>query len=450
MYLRLLILGCVLYSGQLLAKIDLVTLPTRDTVEVTIYNQADLTLVREQRLLTLKKGINNLEFGWANTLIDPTSVELRAPHHQEHVSLLEISYPPNVTGSAIWRIESKVDGVIPVEISFFTSGVAWEAFYMATLSADEQQMQLQNYVRVTNRSGENYENASTRVVVGRIALLDSIAHLARRTPPYGMPANQKHEMYDMEEMSMEADVAMPAMASVMRRAKSSFASKPKQIQKTAVSEYFLYSIEGTEDLPDQWAKRLLSFDIKNIPVRTLYRYDTQRHGAQLQRLLYFKNDTTHQLGHTPLPDGKVMVYRAMNEKNDLSYINQAHTKYIPIEQEAEIDLGSATQVKLKRHLMKYETDNYVFHPKGQIRSFDQIETWELKLENYRDISVEVEVVRHVKTNKWIQKTLTSQPSARYEKVDHDTFSYHFTLAPHSKKTLRYQLRLLGDTPAKEL
>jgi len=29
------------------AKVDLVTLPTRDTVQLTIYNSADLTLVRD-------------------------------------------------------------------------------------------------------------------------------------------------------------------------------------------------------------------------------------------------------------------------------------------------------------------------------------------------------------------------------------------------------------------
>ena len=56
------------------AKIDLVTLPDRDKTQLTIYNSADLTLVREQRTLTLKKGLNRLEFGWENTLIDPTSV----------------------------------------------------------------------------------------------------------------------------------------------------------------------------------------------------------------------------------------------------------------------------------------------------------------------------------------------------------------------------------------
>ena len=34
------------------AKVDLVTLPSRDTVQLTIYNSADMTLVRESRALT--------------------------------------------------------------------------------------------------------------------------------------------------------------------------------------------------------------------------------------------------------------------------------------------------------------------------------------------------------------------------------------------------------------
>src|SRR3989339_942723 len=51
------------------AKIDLVTLPTRDTVQITIYNSADMTLVRESRALTLNEGKNSLQFSWANTLI---------------------------------------------------------------------------------------------------------------------------------------------------------------------------------------------------------------------------------------------------------------------------------------------------------------------------------------------------------------------------------------------
>ncbi|KPK38271.1 MAG: hypothetical protein AMJ65_13160, partial [Phycisphaerae bacterium SG8_4] len=58
------------------AKVDLVTLPSRDTVQLTVYNSADMTLVRESRALTLRDGRNKLQFSWENTLIDPTSLEM--------------------------------------------------------------------------------------------------------------------------------------------------------------------------------------------------------------------------------------------------------------------------------------------------------------------------------------------------------------------------------------
>ncbi len=66
----------VVMAGIVQAKVDLVTLPTRDTVQLTIYNSADMTLVRESRALTLKDGENKLQFSWVNTLIDLTSLEM--------------------------------------------------------------------------------------------------------------------------------------------------------------------------------------------------------------------------------------------------------------------------------------------------------------------------------------------------------------------------------------
>src|ERR1051325_2994378 len=57
-------------------NVDLSTVPQRNTVQLTIYNSEDLTLVRETRTVTFKKGANPLQFSWANTLIDPSSVEI--------------------------------------------------------------------------------------------------------------------------------------------------------------------------------------------------------------------------------------------------------------------------------------------------------------------------------------------------------------------------------------
>ena len=68
--------GLLLLPFAVLARnVDLATVPERRAVQLTIYNSEDLTLVRERRVVTFKKGVNPLQFSWANTLIDPTSVE---------------------------------------------------------------------------------------------------------------------------------------------------------------------------------------------------------------------------------------------------------------------------------------------------------------------------------------------------------------------------------------
>src|SRR5438094_9071960 len=153
------------FSPLAFARINVVTLPGRDSVQLTIYNSVDLTLVRETRVLTFRKGINRLEFSWAHTLIDPTSVEFRALTHGDQVDVLDASFPPRVTNTLEWRINSEFDGEVQVEIRYFTSGISWSADYVAEANKAEQVINLSGAVRVTNHSGEDYDNAQVRLVV---------------------------------------------------------------------------------------------------------------------------------------------------------------------------------------------------------------------------------------------------------------------------------------------
>jgi hypothetical protein len=113
-----------------LARVNVVTLPGRDSVLLTICNSVDLTLVKETRVLTFRKGLNRLEFSWANTLIDPTSVEFRALSHADEVEVLDVSFPPRVTNTLEWRIHSEFAGEVQVEIRYFTSGISRSADYV--------------------------------------------------------------------------------------------------------------------------------------------------------------------------------------------------------------------------------------------------------------------------------------------------------------------------------
>jgi hypothetical protein len=170
-------------ATPLLAAVDIVTLPTREGTQLTIYNSEDITMVREHRLLTVKEGVNRIQFSWANTLIDPTSIEFRILGEQDKVDLIDTTFPTGRNDALQWNIQSKMAGKIPVEIRYFTSGITWSADYVGIANQDETKLNLTGYVRVTNSSGELYDNAQTRLVVGTINLVEKIADLARRPPP---------------------------------------------------------------------------------------------------------------------------------------------------------------------------------------------------------------------------------------------------------------------------
>ena len=121
---------CLLTLTPAYARINVVSLPDRDTVQLTIYNSVDLTLVKETRHLTFKKGLNKLEFSWANTLIDPTSVEFKALTHADEVEVMDASFPPRAPNTLEWRINSEFAGEVVVEVRYFTSGISWSADYV--------------------------------------------------------------------------------------------------------------------------------------------------------------------------------------------------------------------------------------------------------------------------------------------------------------------------------
>ncbi len=419
-------------AGVVQAKVDLTTLPTRDTVQLTIYNSADMTLARESRSLTLKEGANALQFSWENTLIDPTSLEMLPKANADAIDIAELIYPPRVRNVGLWNIASEVSGKVPVEITYLTSGLTWRAFYMGTLSADEKSMRLQGYVRVTNNSGEDYENAQVRVIVGKVHLLDEIAELARREYPYGRPG----VVGPMPQLPAAPAAVMLRKAArgreVMAMAEM---AAPKEIVKEGLSEYFLYTIEGTETIPNGFSKRLQSFDVGGVPVVNLYKYEAERYGDQVMRFLSFKNDTEHKLGETPIPDGTLKVYRGVDDAKHLSYEGQSSFKYIPVGDEVELNLGAVADVVVEPKRMEVKTDNYRFDRNRNVAGWDDIETWKVEVRNTRDVPVRVEIRRNFDSPYW--DIARSGSSDGYEKVDLDTVKFTIELAPRSQKTFEY-------------
>ncbi len=418
-------------------KVDLVTLPEREKVQITIYNSADLTLVRDMRPLTLRRGENRLQFSWANTLIDPTSLHMEPKEHADRIDIFDITYPPRVKELGLWHVRSQVSGEVPVEITYFTSGLSWQAFYLGTLTPDEREMELRGYVRVTNRSGEDYENAQTRLIVGKISLLDRIAELARRDHPYGRPGIERPA--EERELARQRGEVKDLMA--RGEGGAGAAARPKEITKEGLSEYFLYTIEGTETIPDGWSKRLPSFKADRVAVKSLYKFDEQRWGRRTVRFLKFANDEEHNLGQTPLPGGLIKVFRTVDRQERLSYVGADSSKYIPVDQKVELELGPAMKVQVEPKVVDYRKQNIVYDAQGDVSGLDEVKKYLIELKNHRDLPVTLEITRNFDTHHWDLRNMQVPEAADYERVDQDTVRYTVPMRPHTEAELRYELTL---------
>ena len=155
-----------------MARIKLITLPVRERVEIQLDNP-DATLVEEERIVPLVKGVNQVDFSWANTRIDPNTIVFRViggtgeapkaaavevkPLAKEakllDVKVLSVSYPPN-EAALVWQVSSSDSGSARVRISYLLGNLTKSFNYRAVATHDEKTLVLSEYIRIQNLANE--------------------------------------------------------------------------------------------------------------------------------------------------------------------------------------------------------------------------------------------------------------------------------------------------------
>jgi hypothetical protein len=384
------LLGLVLLasSGEArAANVDLVTLPSRQSVQLTIYNSEDITLVKETRFLTLKKGSNKLQFSWANTLIDPTSVELRALEHVADVEIADTVFPGQKPQHLIWNIESKFEGQVKVEVSYFTSGLTWQMDYVATCDPAEAAMKMRGYVRVFNNSGEEYDNAEIRMIVGTINLVEKIAQLAQRQG-IAVPQGKTAEHGKMKQEVFKDVNGKLDMAAGERD--GGWADRKKEIVKEGLSEYFMFSVAGTETVPNGWSKRMEAVKADGVKFDIVYRMRAYEYGDRPVRFFIWRNDDEHKLGESPLPDGLVRIFRD-NGSDGLAYLGEKLLRYVPVKAEIEVNLGPDDLVVYEMKKDQVSRFNFAFDVNNNVCGWDEKQQWIHTIRNYREKPIAFEL-----------------------------------------------------------
>lgn len=473
-----------------LADVNLVTIPSRDDVQLTIYNSEDLTMVREQRLLTLKQGLNHLQFSWTNTLIDPTSLDFRILDHEAEIELLETTFPAGRTDALQWNIRSDVAGKVPVEIRYFTSGITWAADYVGIANQDESKLRLTGYVRVTNDSGELYDGAETRMVVGNINLVERIADLANRPVAQAKKDGGYREYDDLDRTKMREEFgdSLKKAEDMTRRWSDEFRfgnrgdvsglERTQGVVKQGLSEYFLFAIEGRNELRIGEPQRLVSLEARDIPLETLYKLTDRDGGQQFSKFYRFANKklldeqgkdkvlpAMQNLGLSPLPDGNVRLFSEY-ANNDLAYVGGTATKYVPIGDRVEVNVGLDPDIVIHRRLKDQQIANVVVRQYKRRESVDFVRLFDLtdydetfyfeeELISGKSRPVKTEIERKFEDNvvlwgngeppvDWQRDVpgayvdLHKLPG-KVERVDTNHVKYFVDLAPGEKQILRYSV-----------
>ena len=470
--------------AETFAAVDLVTIPRREGVQLTIYNSEDITMVREHRLLTVKPGVNRIQFTWANTLIDPTSIDFRILDSVDKVDLIDTTFPAGRNDALQWNIRSRMAGKIPVEIRYFTSGITWKADYVGIANEDETELRLTGYVRVYNNSGELYDNAQTRMVVGTINLVEEIAVLATRpAPDNGKPGGKGYARYSEENrrgMRLKFDelVADADSLGVDFDDRDEADKKPKRVIKQGLSEYFLFAIEGREDIKNKEPKRLVSMKVDSVPLECIYKLTDRDGGKQFTKFYRFKNvklldddgnerdlSAMENLGESPLPDGMVRLFSEYRNK-DLAYVGGTATKYVPIGDRVEVNVGRDADITIVRRLKDQKIANVVARQYKRrldntwMRYYDLIDYdetfyYEEEIVAGKPVDVKLDVERRFDANVvlWSDDAQpkdwnSNEPGAyvdlhevagRKQRVDQNHVKYFLDLKPGEKRFVRYSV-----------
>jgi hypothetical protein len=276
---------------ELLARIKLITLPVRERVEIQL-DHGSATLVEEERIVPLVKGVNQVDFSWANTQIDPNTILFRviAPVGDRplDVKVLSVSYPPN-EAALVWAVSSSDSGSARVRISYLLGSLSKSFNYRAIASKDETSLTLSQYIRLQNFANEEF--GSTNLWAG----FGSAFH-----KPVGI--NQTMEML-----------------------MGKFANVPVRKTYTCDPNEF-----GFLDEPQQKLR---------VPMHYV-----------------ITNNKASQLGTAALPFGKVRIFiQGGADESSTAFLGEDWGKFTPIDDEMELYLGVAQDVVVRRTIERNVT-----------------------------------------------------------------------------------------------
>jgi len=289
-----------------------------------------------------------------------------------------------------WIVNADRAGEYPIELSYLTQGMSWEAEYILQMQEKDESGTLASWITLKNQSGATFKDAKVKLVAG-----------------------------DIHRASQRRGGSQPMLM-------AEYAKAAPSVSTRGVFEYHLYEINFPTTLYQNAIKQVALRDPTKISYKREYTFEhSERQSVKQDNVdvqIVFDNSKENNLGFA-LPGG---VFRMMQVDKDGSEIlvGEDNIDHTPKDEEVRLTAGKAFDVIGDRTVTNYtrRSDNY-----------EQF-TVKIDLRNHKSKQIEVNVLEHYYGDWEIRKE--SQQSTA---VDATTLKYILTIPADGESTVQYTI-----------
>ena len=284
----------------------------------------------------------------------------------------------------------------PVQLDYLTSGMSWNADYVARLDADEKVMNLNGFVTLTNHSGTDYNNARLQLVAGEINTVHEERVYTNRAPK-------------MRVMAMADGAVMEA---------------------ENLSDFYIYTVPHKTTLLSNQTKQVALLSGTGVGVDKTYELDNmfpvytdEVEKVKPQIYLTFKNSTENKLG-MPLPKGVIRLYK-QDAKGQTQFVGEDRIYHTADNETVRLKMGEAFNLTADMNRTNYH------------KISDKITTasFEITLKNGGDASATVDIKQSFPSGyKLIEQSVES------EKLTSNQVKWKVQVPAKGETKLSYKVR----------
>jgi len=279
----------------------------------------------------------------------------------------EFSFPTLPEGlitrpTLVWLLETAAAGRQDVRVTYLTSGLSWQADYVAILAPDDQSVALTGWVTLANQSGASYQDARLKLVAGNL------------------------NRVSLDQVKVHAPTEAVAAA--------------PQVVERSFFEYHLYQVQRPVTIRDQQTKQIEFINAPKVKAEKAFVLpgggwvysdsvytDPSFPGAgattKAQVQLRFVNDDQSGLG-IALPGGRVRAYKA-DADGGAEFVGEDAIDHTPRDEKVSLYLGDAFDVVGERTQIKFT----------QVDKREAEETIQVKVRNSKADDVQVHVLENL-------------------------------------------------------